>query len=458
VGRFAEQGPLLSTRPPAEARGLRTLPPAQPRGEAITIEVDGDLVRAHEAEPVAVALFAEGVRVLSRSPKYHRPRGLFCGTGHCGSCLMRIDGRPNVRACTAPATANLRCERQNAIPDAEVDLLAAADWLFPEGMDHHRLMTGTRLGNEVFVKLVRQMGGTGTLPDVPAAARPPARDRHVSVCVVGAGPAGLTAARVIAEAQPNAQVLLLDDQAVAGGSLLAEADGWARATHLLAAAQGAGVEVITNATAIGVYADEDQEAGSTEAASLRTGAPGILAVATPGGLLRLTADRIVYATGAYDQNLPIPDNDRPGTLSVRALGRLAFHWGIAPDGAITVVVPPDEGPAAVATKRYCDRLGEALARHGHQLVLATPDAIPRRKRGRAVIAVAAAPAPASELARQHGARVKFDLARGGFCVLVNAEGQAVPAVFCAGDVTGYVGPDAAEAAGAVVGDAVARDL
>ncbi|HEY0706969.1 MAG TPA: 2Fe-2S iron-sulfur cluster-binding protein [Polyangia bacterium] len=441
--RLAGQGPLLIARPPLNPRGLRVLPPARPRGEAITIEVDGDLVRAHAGEPVAVALFAAGVRVLSRSPKYHRPRGLFCGTGHCGSCLMRIDGRPNVRACTTPATPDLRCERQNAVPDADFDLLAAADWMFPAGMEHHRLMTGTRLGNEAFVKLVRRMGGTGTLPDAPAAPPPPARDRHVTVCVVGGGPAGLSAARVIAAARPSATVLLVDDQAVVGGSLLAEPDGWARARALHDEALAAGVEVISGATAIGVYPAE------------RADSRGTLAVVTPAGLLRLTAERVLYATGAYDQNLAIADNDRPGTLPARTLGRLAFHWGVAPEGRVVVVVPNEAGPAATA---YLRRLITALERHGLAPATVAPTAIPRTDRHRDVIALGATPAPASELPRQHGAKVSFDRARGGFCVAVTSEGEAAPEIFCAGDVTGYLGPDEAAVAGAAVGAAIARDL
>src|SRR5205085_5681101 len=151
--------------PGAVRSDSRDLPPANPRGAPITIDFEGRAIRAFEGEPVAVALHAAGIKVLGRSSKYHRPRGLFCLEGHCASCYLRIDGRPNRRACMTPARADLRCERQNAFPSAHVDLLHAADWLFPEGMDHHTMMTGSRVGNRLFLKLVRQMGGSGTLPD-----------------------------------------------------------------------------------------------------------------------------------------------------------------------------------------------------------------------------------------------------------------------------------------------------
>ena len=69
-----------------------------------------------------------------------------------------------------PARDGLACERQNAFPERRRRLLAAADWLFPRGMDHHTLMTGSRAGNAMFLKMVREMGGSGTLPATDAPA------------------------------------------------------------------------------------------------------------------------------------------------------------------------------------------------------------------------------------------------------------------------------------------------
>jgi sarcosine oxidase subunit alpha len=106
---------------------LRDLPAGAGRGAPLVIDFEGAPVRAFEGEPVAVALYAAGVQTLARSSKYHRRRGLFCLDGHCASCYLRIDGRPNRRACVTPARAGLRCERQNAFPSADVDLLTAAD-------------------------------------------------------------------------------------------------------------------------------------------------------------------------------------------------------------------------------------------------------------------------------------------------------------------------------------------
>src|SRR5438270_390718 len=196
-----------------------------PHGDRLTLRFEGDDVPACAGESVAVALFASGNRVLSRSIKYHRPRGFFCLAGHCGACLMRIDGKPNVRACKTPVKEGMRVERQNAFPSGAFDVLGAADFFFPKGMDHHTMMTSPRALN---------------------------------------------------------------------------------------------------------------------------------AVHTPEGLLKVTAERYVYATGSYDQNAIFVDNDRPGVLPARAVGRLLVRFGVR----------PAERPVVVGDGPYARALAEALFRAG----------------------------------------------------------------------------------------------
>ncbi len=88
------------------------------------------------------------------------------------------------------------------------------------------------------------------------------------------------------------------------------------------AARGAGVELVARATAVGYYPED--EAGARSVRRRR----GLLAVVAGDRLLRVRARRTLYATGGYDQNLPFADNDRPGVISARGCGRLAFHWGV----------------------------------------------------------------------------------------------------------------------------------
>jgi sarcosine oxidase subunit alpha len=460
---------------------LRDLPAGAERGLPVTIDFEDRRIPAFAGEPVAVALYAAGVRTLARSSKYHRPRGFFCLDGHCASCLLRIDGRPNQRACLTPARAGLACARQNAFPSADLDLLAAADWMFPEGMDHHTLMTGSHAGNALFLKIVREMGGSGTLPDPGGTELHPARapdgeapgddprrperrppEERLDVCVVGGGPAGLCAARAVAEAVPGVRIALFDEQAAPGGSLLAEPGGTARAQRLAGEARAAGVKLVSGAAAIAYYPEDIGPDGR----------PGILAVTVGDRLVRVSARRTLYATGAYDQNLPCADNDRPGVMAARACGRLAFQWGVRPVPGKRRVIILDGAPTGVALERSLGAAGVETLRVdlGCETVLGVRGAQRargveivsaggRRKIEGDVVAVATLPAPASELPRQQGAAVVFDPARGGFAAIVD-ENQATtaPGVFACGDVTGYAGTAAAEAAGTRAGRALAATL
>jgi hypothetical protein len=193
--------------------------------------------------------------------------------------------------------------------------------------------------------------------------------------------------------------------------------------------------------------------------------------------VRVSAKRTLYATGAYDQNLPFADNDRPGVIAARALGRLAFRWGIRPVPAGARVVILDGAPTAAPLERALAAAGVEVERVdvARQSAVAAVGAtrlrgieiVPRdgKAKGKAktvaadLVAVAAVPAPASELPRQHGAAVAFDAARGGFATVVDdRHATAVPGVFACGDVTGFAGTAAAERAGAAAGRALASTL
>jgi NADPH-dependent 2,4-dienoyl-CoA reductase/sulfur reductase-like enzyme len=357
-------------------------------------------------------------------------------------------------------------------------------------MDHHTLMTGSRVGNRLFLKLVREMGGSGTLPDEPARKRVTETvkatatathagpDVNVDLCIVGGGPGGLAAARAFAEASPGTTVALFDEQGTPGGSLLAEPGGSQRAAEMASAARRAGARLEAEATAI-AYFPEDRR--------------GVLAVVTATGLLRVRARRYLYATGAYDQNLPFADNDRPGVLSARACGRLAFHFGVrpVPAGQSLLVLAASgcqeltaqaraltealSAAGVAATMTEVGRGQRALGARGTQTVRGLE--ISRDDEGdhsaqhagdpagkthtirAALVAVAALPAPASELARQHGAEVTFDPSQGGFSVMIDDRFQTrADAVHACGDVTGFAGSAAAALSGAAAGRAIAAAL
>jgi len=423
------------------------------RGGAVSLRVEDQPVRAFAGESVAVALHASGAGVLSRSLKYHRPRSFFCLEGHCGGCLMRIDGRPNQRACMERCADGARIEGQNAYPSPSMDVLGAVDWLFPGGMDHHTLMTGSRLLNQVVSKVVRQLSGLGKLPDAGAGVTGRAEAALPDVLVVGGGPAGLAAATAAAGA--GASVLLCDEQDEPGGHLLADPSGGVAAARRLGeAARRAGVRIEKRTTAIGYFPEDG----------------GVLAMAGPDRLICARPRATIYATGGYAQNRPFANNDRPGILAARAVGRLLCRYGVVP-GEKVCVVGGDGVEAA-----YARALATALAAAGCEVTaidtahdkvvgargrvrvraLEVEDASGKvRKVPCDLVAVAAPPAPASEAPRQHGCKVELRPRAGGFAVVADAEGRTgVDGVFACGDVCGAGGDPAA--AGELAGRAAAR--
>ena len=82
------------------------------RGNKVKFEFEGKELEGYEDQPIAAALHAAGIRVLSYSDKYNRPRGFFCAVGKCSSCLMEVDGRPNVMVCMVPLRAGMKVRRQ----------------------------------------------------------------------------------------------------------------------------------------------------------------------------------------------------------------------------------------------------------------------------------------------------------------------------------------------------------
>ncbi len=430
------------------------------------IEFEGRAIPARHGDTVASALIASGVQVLSRSLKFHRPRTVFCLSGSCGSCLMRIDGRPNTRSCQVKAEPGLRCSRQNAWPSADYDLLSAADAMFPAGMDHHTMFTSPRSLNHLMQKVVHQMGGLGRLPDEDTAAEGAlsAVCKHVDILVIGAGPAGLAAATAAARRlERRGRILLLDAQTEVGGSYLCHPElGRAQARSAEQAAEDEGVEVLVGTAAFGFYREEHHR-------EQPIGQRGFIGAASEKALYKLSADRYIYATGGVPQNLLFIDNDRPGVLSGRAVGRLLACHGIR----------VGERPLVVGSDPFSEVLVAALRRSGQTVMTIDGEQVKltralggtwvegaeicdERGVNRTVscdlIVIATPPIAASELLVQHGIPVELRQP-GGFVTVCDKDGQTVhQKVFVCGEVAGTMTTMAAAEHGARVGLHVASEL
>jgi len=434
------------------------LPDADRKG-ALTIAFNGTKLRAFKGESIAAALYAAEQQVWGRSLKYHRPRGLFCMDGHCSSCLVRIDGVPNLRACMQTCREGTRVESQNAFPSAENDVLEAVDFLFAKGMNHHTLMTGSKILSSVTQKIVRQLSGLGQLPDKIANVVASSETKTPDLLILGGGPAGLCAA--IAAAESAASVLLVDEGLQLGGSMRSDPRYGGDFVQALALrARERGVEFATQSTAIAHYRDDDDPID-----------PEQTIVVDSHRLLRIRPKITIHATGSYAQNAAFENNDRPGVIAMRAAGRMLLDYKIRPAQSLCLVGQSDASEALrtslieagcevhVVNQREqviqgCE--GRNGIRAASILDTVTGEVRDLPCQG---IVVATTPAPASELARQQGADVVFSSRAGGFSVVTDDSGQtSEPMVFACGDVCGYAGPESAMESGKNVGLAAAATL
>ncbi len=277
---------------------------------APSFSFDGREVPCQPGDTLGSALHRAGVKVLSRSLKYHRPRGLYCCTGSCASCFVEVDGVPNVQACMTAAKPRAEVRSQNRVGSARRDLLGVVDKAFPRGFDPHGAFTRPRLLNAAFLKTVRFMSGLGRPPRADVRVEGPRRHTlAVDELIVGAGLQGLR--RAHAAAGKGRRILLVDEMPALGGSARWDPSD----TESLRLAAGvmrlAGVEAWTDAVVFGLYGD-------------------VAAVRRGDDLWEVRAGRITVAPGRYDAWPLFAGNDLPGVLSLRGARRLLGEHGVLP--------------------------------------------------------------------------------------------------------------------------------
>jgi sarcosine oxidase, subunit alpha len=324
---------------PARVRPVSRLE-AQPgeridRARTLTFEFDGRPVQAFEGDTIGSALYAGGQRTFSRSFKYHRRRGLLCCAGQCPNCLVAVDGAPGVRACTEPVREGMRVEHMNASPALELDLMAVTDRLgsrlTPPGFYYKTFIRPRRLW-PLYEKVLRNAAGLGRLSRVARDEREwrtEYRRRHADVLVVGGGEAGLRAA--IEAASAGADVVLVDEGPEPGGWMLVDGRA-AEARELVERARAAGVEILSNAPALGYF-------------------DGLVPVWQGSTLHQIRAGRHVFATGSIEQPLLFEGNDLPGVMLSSGARRLASLYAVKPGTKAVVVTSDDRGHEAADALR-----------------------------------------------------------------------------------------------------------
>ncbi|NNG07450.1 MAG: glycine cleavage T protein (aminomethyl transferase), partial [Desulfobacteraceae bacterium] len=167
--------------------------------EAFSFAYRGKTYGGLKGDTVATALYANGIRIFSRSIKYHRPRGLYSLDGESSNCLMDIDGVPNVHAELTPIRDGMNVRPQNVVGSPEIDLkgfMDKLDWAMPAGFYYRYFHKPYRLW-PFFLRQIRKAAGIGVIdPSSRMEGRFDEQYLNGEVCVIGGGPAGMMAALV----------------------------------------------------------------------------------------------------------------------------------------------------------------------------------------------------------------------------------------------------------------------
>jgi sarcosine oxidase subunit alpha len=335
------------------------------RSRLLEFSFNGMTLTGYRGDTVASALLANDVRVIGRSFKYHRPRGVVGAGAEDPNSIIQVGtgvgALPNMRATQFELYYGLTASSVNCWPSAKFDV-GALNGLFsrilPAGFYYKTFMWPERFWMW-YERQIRRAAGLGT---VPTGADPDHYDRyhtHCDVLIAGAGPGGLAAA--LAAGRSGARVIIADEQHELGGSLLARAvqlDGvpaqsWV-GDVLAELSSLENVRLLPRTTVFGYYSHNFLGLLERRYSHLP---PGTGASARER-VWRVRAKRVVIATGAIERPLVFCNNDRPGVMTASAVSTYINRYAVAPGRRAVVFTNND---SAYETARDLARAGVSVA-------------------------------------------------------------------------------------------------
>jgi sarcosine oxidase subunit alpha len=323
------------------------------RGHAMRFVFNGRGYEGLAGDTLASSLIANGVHLVGRSFKYHRPRGILTSGPEEPNALVQLRTgertEPNVRATQAELFDGLIARSQNCWPSVEFDLGAVNDLaarILPAGFYYKTFMWPPSAWM-FYERLIRRAAGLGQASDDPDPDIYDKRYVHCDVLVVGAGPAGLAA--TLAAGRSGARVVLCDEQAEMGGQLLGQratiaerpALDWVKATLAELGALPE-VKLLPRTTCFGYYDHNSLALVERVADHLAKPAPH----QPRQRLWRVRAARVVLATGAIERPLVFRDNDRPGIMLAGAAATYVNRYAAAPGRRVAVFTNNDSAYGA----------------------------------------------------------------------------------------------------------------
>jgi heterotetrameric sarcosine oxidase alpha subunit len=321
------------------------------RTQPLSFTFDGRPMTGYAGDTLASALVANGAKLVGRSFKYHRPRGILTAGSEEPNALVELRSgarrEPNTRATTVELYDGLEATSQNRWPSLRFDVMAVNSLLSPifvAGFYYKTFMWPAKFWEKLYEPAIRRAAGLGRASGLPDPDEYEKAWVHCDVLVVGGGPAGLSAA--LAAGRTGAQVILCEEDSRPGGRLLSdrgEIDGIAgqdwigHTTAELAAMPN--VRLMTRTTVFGVY--DGGIYGALERAGDHLASPAAHQVRQR--LWRIVAKRCVLAAGAVERPVVFPGNDRPGVMMASAVRTYLTRFAAAPARRLALFTNNDDG-------------------------------------------------------------------------------------------------------------------
>ncbi len=318
--------------------------------QTIGFEFNGKTMRGHAGDTLASALLANGQRLVGRSFKYHRPRGIFSAGSEEPNALVQlrrgVHQEPNTRATVTELYDGLSATSQNHIGPLNFDIMAINDVLAPmlsAGFYYKTFMWPQSFWEKFYEPAIRRAAGLGRLSGEPDPDRYDKGFLHCELLIIGAGPAGLAAA--LAAGRSGAQVILADEDFRMGGRLLSEtyeiddkpAATWTE-TAIAELDALPNVRLMTRTTVYGAY-----DHGIYGALERKTDH-----LPTSGGkprqvLWRIYTKRALLCAGALERSIAFANNDRPGIMLAGAVRTYANRYAVTPSKEVAIFTNNDDG-------------------------------------------------------------------------------------------------------------------
>ncbi|MCU9840548.1 sarcosine oxidase subunit alpha family protein [Ruegeria sp. WL0004] len=313
------------------------------RAAPVRFRFDGREFEGYRGDTLASALLANGVKLVARSFKYHRPRGVMGAGSEEANALVTVgtgaETDPNVRATVQEVYGGLEARSQNRWPSLNLDILALNDLASPfltAGFYYKTFMWPRSFWEKLYEPMIRRSAGLGALSGRAGEDRYEAAFAFCDVLVIGAGPAGLMAALTAARA--GASVILCDEDSILGGRLngeRTEIDGkpgyvWAREVYDELASMD-NVRLMRRTTVIGAY--DQGTYGALERVGHHLPANPDLPLEC---FWRIVAKRAILAAGAIERPIAFRNNDRPGIMTAGAVRTYVNRYGVAPGKSVTL--------------------------------------------------------------------------------------------------------------------------